>query len=57
MYQDWMKEMPIIVNGEGKRNEDTYKSFKKATDKKEDFKCTMIGCNIFLLQKIQTKKK
>ena len=30
IYQDWMKEMPIIVNGEGKRNEDTYKSFKKA---------------------------
>ena len=48
MYQDWMKEMPIIVNGEGKRNEDTYKSFKKAADKKEDFKCTMIGFNIFL---------
>ena len=30
MYQDWMKEMPIIVNGEEKRNEDTYKSFKKS---------------------------
>ena len=29
MYKDWMKEMPIIVNGEGKRNEDTYKNFKK----------------------------
>lgn len=48
MYQDWMKEMPIIVNGEGKHNEGTYKSFKEATDKKEDFKCVMIGCNIFL---------
>lgn len=48
MYQDWMKEMSIIVNGEGKRNEDTYKSFKKTIDKKEDFKCTMIGYNIFL---------
>lgn len=29
MYQNWMKEMPIIVNGEKKRNEDTYKSLKK----------------------------
>lgn len=43
MYQDWMKEIPIIVNGEGKHNENIVKI------PKEDNKCTMIGCNIFLL--------
>lgn len=25
MYQDWMKEIPIIVNGEGKHNENIVK--------------------------------
>ena len=43
MYQDWMENTPIF--GEIK---DVYAQIWNK-DKEEDFKCTMIGCNVFLL--------